>query len=200
MICRVDGLADVVEQPREPEHRVGLQPLDDRERVPEHVLVPMHRVLLELQRRQLGQELVRQPRLDQQGEPGAGRSRDEQLVELVADPLRRHDPQAFRASRAIASTTRGAGVTPSWATNRAARSIRSGSSVNAISGSSGVSRRLRRQVLHPFERIDELTVGQPHRHRVDREVAAGEVGLDVLRERDRRLAFVLRRSAPRGTS
>ena len=41
--------------------------------------------------------------------------------------------------RAIASTTRGAGVTSSWDTNRAARSIRSGSSVNDTSGSSGVS-------------------------------------------------------------
>ena len=34
--------------------------------------------------------------------------------------------------------------------------------------------------------------GQPDGHRVDREVAPGEIGLDVLRERDRRLAFVLR--------
>ena len=39
----------------------------------------------------------------------------------------------------IASTTRCVGVTSSWATNRAARTIRSGSSVNATSGSNGVS-------------------------------------------------------------
>ena len=40
----------------------------------------------------------------------------------------------------IAATTRGAGVRPSCATNRAARSIRSGSSANDSSGVAGVSR------------------------------------------------------------
>ena len=39
----------------------------------------------------------------------------------------------------IAATTRGAGVNPSCATNRAARSIRSGSSANDSSGVAGVS-------------------------------------------------------------
>ena len=47
---------------------------------------------------------------------------------------------------------------------------------------------LRRQVLHTTERIDELPVGQPHGHRVDREVPPGQVVFDVFGERHRRLA------------
>ena len=52
--------------------------------------------------------------------------------------------------------------------------------------------RLRGEVLHAAERIDERAVRQPHGHRVDREVPPREVGLDVLRERHRGLAMLLR--------
>ena len=59
----------------------------------------------------------------------------------------------------------------------------------------GVERRvepLGREVLHAAERIDELALGQPDRHRVDGEVAPGQVGLQVLAERHGRLAVLLR--------
>ncbi len=46
---------------------------------------------------------------------------------------------SWPAIAVIAATTRGAGVKPSWETNRAARSIRSGSSANDSSGVAGVS-------------------------------------------------------------
>ena len=149
----------------------------------------MHGILFELQGRQLGQELVGQPR----SRPAAPAPRPvdvrhEQLVELLADPLRRHDLQAVRASARSPRRTRGAGVTPSCATNRAARSIRSGSSRERRPRARAACRvASRAEVLHTLEGVDELAVGQPDRHRVDREVAAGEIGLDVLRERDRGL-------------
>ena len=47
------------------------------------------------------------------------------------------------------------------------------------------------EVTHAPVRIDEPTVGKPHRHRVDREVAPRQVGLDVVAERDRGLAMFL---------
>ena len=56
---------------------------------------------------------------------------------------------------------------------RAARSIRSGSSVKLTSGASGVRSTPRREVGGPAERIDELghrRAGELERHRVDGEV------------------------------
>ena len=47
---------------------------------------------------------------------------------------------------------------------------------------------LRREVDDPAVGIDELGLGQPERHRVHGEVATGEIGLDVVAERDLGLA------------
>ena len=47
------------------------------------------------------------------------------------------------------------------------------------------------QVPHAAEGVDEPTVGHPHGHRVDREVAPGQIGLQVVAERHRRLAVLL---------
>ena len=73
--------------------------------------------------------------------------------------------------------------------NRAARSMRSGSSLKDSSGDSGVRSTLGDQVGGPVERVDQLgiVVGQQaQRHGVDGEVAAGQVGLDGVGEHDRR--------------
>ncbi len=53
------------------------------------------------------------------------------------------------ASAAIAAITSGATSTPSWLTNRAARSIRSGSSPNDSSGAAGVRSRPRARSASP---------------------------------------------------
>ena len=58
-------LADVVEQGGEPENLVGTRLLDHGDGVGEDVLVPLDRVLLERKRRQLREELRRQPRIDE---------------------------------------------------------------------------------------------------------------------------------------
>ena len=101
-------LADVVEQRRQPRQAevVRGRPLGrrgdvlhDRDRVRQHVLVPVDRVVFEPHRRQLGKELVGEPGLDEEPQPGRRMVDDDQLVELVADPLRRHDLQPRRHRR-----------------------------------------------------------------------------------------------------
>ena len=88
----------------------------------------------------------------------------------------------------IAATTSGATVKPSCAANRAARSIRSGSSEKESSGRPGVrSSRWARSTTPPYG-SSTTRPGQPHRHRVDGEVAAAEVALEGVAEVDGRLA------------
>jgi hypothetical protein len=58
---------------------------------------------------------------------------EKEFGQLVADPLGRDDPRVVAIS-VIAASTSGAGTTPSWATKRAARIIRSGSSPKDTSG------------------------------------------------------------------
>ena len=71
--------------------------------------------------------------------------------------------------------------------NRAARSIRSGSSVKETSGDRGVRSTPAARSADAAERVDELRrlalgAGDAQRHRVHGEVAAGEVGLDLVGE------------------
>ncbi len=61
----------------------------------------------------------------------------------------------------IASCTRGASVKPSCETKRAARSIRSGSSLNEISGAAGVSRTPARSASIPFNGSTNSNVPVP---------------------------------------
>ena len=68
--------------------------------------------------------------------------------------------------------------------------MRSGSSPNEISGSSGCAQATRRQVAEPVEGVDQLHVGQPQRQRVDGEVPPRQVHVDVVAERHLGLARV----------
>ena len=101
--------------------------------------MPVHGVLLELQRRDSsGMNSSDRPVLTSSSSPAPGRSATSSLSSSSA--IRSADTMPSRSRiAAMAFTTRADGSTPSCATNRAARSIRSGSSPNATSGSSGVS-------------------------------------------------------------
>jgi hypothetical protein len=86
-------LADVVQQRRQPQHQVRARPLE-RDGPLQHlqgvvvdvlVLVPL--VDLEPQRGQLGQHLVGQPGVDQQLQAGPREAAEQQLGQLVGDPL-----------------------------------------------------------------------------------------------------------------
>jgi len=57
------------------------------------ILVPVVLVDLELQRRQLGQHVSGQTRIDEERESLPRRGAHEELDELLADPLGRHDLQ-----------------------------------------------------------------------------------------------------------
>ena len=85
----------------------------------------------------------------------------------------------------IASSTRGATSKPSCETNRAARSIRSGSSPNDSDGLAGVSSTPARAAAETAQGIDEFGrtgFGHPHRHRVDGEVAAHQIVVERVTE------------------
>ena len=120
-------LADVVEQGGEPQHEVGSghrleRPvgralevdglLEHDERVVVDVLVAVVLVHLELQGGELGQHVCREAAGGEQLEPGPGRGREQQLDQLVAHPLGRHDLDAA-GHRPIAASTSGAGTRPS---------------------------------------------------------------------------------------
>ena len=74
---------------------------------------------------------------------------------------------------------------------RAARNIRNGSSLKLTSGAERRAQHLAHQVDGATERIDQRRrcVGRDlERHRVDGEVAAAEIDLDLVGVRDVRLA------------
>jgi hypothetical protein len=183
---RVAGLADVVQQRRQPQHqvrrrRVRGRPLQ-RDRLVQHgqrvavdVLVLVVLVDLHAQRRQLGQDDVGQAGGDEQLQRLAGSGLQQRLRQLGLHALRR-DPGELADMAVRASTTSSTGVTPSWATKRTARSIRSGSSAKESDAAPGVRSRRAEQVAEPAEGVADRAVGaERDGHGVDREVAAGEV-------------------------
>ena len=116
-------LADVVQEPGQAEHGVGLEPLDRGERVAQHVLVSVDGVLLEAQGRHLRDEPVRQARLDEQGQPRAEGSptsslssssrirSGETMQTLPHPPDRLHDP-GRRRNAELRRTKRAARTMP----------------------------------------------------------------------------------------
>ena len=86
--------------------------LDHGDGVAEHVLVAVDRIVLEAQRRQLGQEVLGEAGVDEEPQPGRRAVDDDQLVQLVADALRRHDRQAVAAVGARRRPARGPACSP----------------------------------------------------------------------------------------
>ena len=89
----------------------------------------------------LGQERRRASWSSGRARPFVGCAPISSFESLLTDALGRDDLRRSRIST-IAARRRGAGSTSSWETNRAARSMRRGSSPNDSCGSSGVSRNL----------------------------------------------------------
>ena len=202
---RGPGLADVVEQGGEAGEVVrravrlaGGDVADDGDGVGEHVLVPVDRVLLEAHRRDLGQELLEEAGVVQEPQAGRGVVDDEQLVQLVADPLGRHDLEPAGHGRGRGDE-RGIGREPvagdePGGPQHAQRVVGEG----LLGRERRAQPAVHEQVGHAVEGIDErrrVAVGvgeQLERHGVDGEVAAGEVGLDGVGEDDLGLAGVRR--------
>ena len=130
--------------------------------------------MLEAHRRQLGQELIREPGVDEEPQPGRRMVDGDQLVELVTDPFRRHDlePRRHRRHRAdellgrcefVAGDEAGRPQHPQRVVTEA--DLRRG----------GCPQGPRREVGRTAERIDERrhpgVDGELEGHRVDGEVA-----------------------------
>ncbi len=185
------GLAYVVQEGSEAQREVTLVTrLDDREGVMQNVLVAVDGILLELQAGELGQELLGEAGVDDELQPLRGGAAQQQLGQLVRDPLRGDDgnPAVHPADR-LDDAWRRRGVElrcePSHA-QHPQRIVRE--------RDLRIERRVEppsREVLHATERIYELALGHAHGHRVHREVAAGQVGEHVLAEGDGGLAVLL---------
>ena len=152
--------------------------------------MPLDGVLLQTEGRQLGQELLREPGLDEELQASRWLGADEQLVELVADALGRDDGEPLaHASDRVDDTRDGShpeGRHEPRGSKHPQRVVRE--------RELGFERRvklLRGEIAHAPERVDERPVGNRDRHRVDGEVAPRQVGFDVLRKRHRRLAMIL---------
>ena len=170
----------------------GRSPGQHGKRVLVHVLVPEVLVRLQPEPGHLGQHLVGHSGVDQQRDarpPGRPAAATAAAWSARPDPLGRHLGRRQQpASSAHRGRTSGLTVKPSWAVNRAARRIRSGSSVNESSGCPGVRSTLRLQVGQSAERVHQLMPGQPGGHRVHREVPPGQVVLQRVAVGHLRLA------------
>ncbi len=149
--------------------------LDHGDRVGQHVLVSVDRIVLQPHVRQLGEELIRQPGVDQEPEPIGGMVHDDQLVEFVTDALRRHDLEPWchllhRGDQLVARPE----LVPRDEARRPQHPER------IVAEADLRSERGPQDALHQIdrtvERVDELgsitAGGQLERHGIDREVAS----------------------------
>lgn len=138
------GLADVVQQRRPAQHQVGAVVFEfdglaqHGQRVLVDVLVLVVFVDGHLHGPDFGQHDLTHPGLHQQVDPGDRVGAQQQLVQLGGHPFGA-DPGQLRGHLLDRRPHPGATVNPSCETNRAARSIRSGSSPNDTDGAAGVS-------------------------------------------------------------
>ncbi len=178
-----------MEEGGEPEHQVGRCLVHHCEGVGQNVLVELVRVLLHGQGGQLGDEVVGEPgghHHSQRPSRGLGHH---QLGELVPDPLRGHDPESVphrlhRGDGVGVGLESECGLEPEEAEHP-----------QRIVGERDLG--IERGPQHTLTQVGEPAVGIDRRHvhqgegdGVDREVATGEVGLDVVRIGDPGLARV----------
>ncbi len=172
------------------------QPAFEADRLLQHgeavlvdVLVAMVLVPLQSQCGKLGEHELGETRVDQQGEPPPGLVGEQQLGQLVADPLGGHDREPRRhAGHRRDHLRRDLHAELSREPRRAHHPQRVVG--EGLLRSRRGAQDARRQVAGAAEQVDELLGGQPHRHRVDGEVAAYQVAVERRAERHGRLAGV----------
>ena len=194
-------LADVVEQRGQPQHQVGprhravragLQRdglVEDDEGVLVDVLVPAVLVDGALQLVDLGQHDGRHPGVDHELDPTARALAEDEPLELGADPLGGDDLQPVGHRR---HRRHDVGVDVEAQLGAEARRPHDAQRVvvEGLLRVGGGAQHTGVEVLQPAERVDEGERGEPHRHRVDAEVAAGQVALEGVAVGDHRLAGV----------
>ena len=110
--------------------------------------------------------------------PSTGRSPADDPLELGEHPLGGDPLELRRALGAPPRAVSGSISSSSSTAMRAARSVRSGSSASALGADHPQPPRL--EVGAAAVRVEQLAAGQRLGHRVDREVAGGEVGAEVV--------------------
>ena len=175
------GLADIVEEGGQPQQTVGAGLVHHRQGVGQHILVPVDRVLFEGQPGKLGEELVGQPGPDHEPEGRRWHRDHHDLVQLVTDPLGRHDGQPLMTgSDRLHQAGVGFEIQPGDETGGPEHSERVVGEghlrVERSPESPG------RQVDQAIEGIDELQVRETERHGVDGEIPSRQVVLDAMAE------------------
>ena len=195
------GLADVMQQRGQPEPQVALQAVpalqgdglvEHGQRVLVDILVPEMLVLLEAQRRHLREHLVGHPGVDQKrdalGWP-AVQGRLHELGQLGRYSLHGHlrrPHQRGQLGHGLAQLRRDRETELGDEPGRAQHPQRIITERILRPGRRAQQAAL--QVTQAPERVDELMPGQPRRHRVDGEIAAGQVVGERGAVRDLRLA------------
>ena len=151
----------------------------------------MDRIVLESHRRKLRQELVGQPGVDEEPQSSSRMIGDEQLVELVADPLSRHDlePRRHLAYRRYQLGCRRQLVRGDEA-GRAEHPQRvvAEADLRSDRGAQDTGREIDGAVERVDQRGGVVTAGQLQCHGVHREIAARQIRIDLVGEHDVRLA------------
>lgn len=146
-------------------------------------------VLLEGQGGQLGQELLGQPGADHEPEGDRRHGQDQDLVQFVADPLGRDDGQTAMV-RPHRLDQLGIGFELQLGQEAGGPQHAQWIVGEGDLGVEGRPQPVVGQVGQPSERVDQFELGQAEGHGVDREVTAGQVGLDAVAEGHLRLARV----------
>ena len=186
------GLADVVEQRREPDDRpVGPERVDGPERVVPQVLARDLVLGDAALCREVGREMDQQVRIAQQPEPDGRDRGGQQLVEFGGDPLARQvatsEDRAWMPASVAASTPRSERRREPDRPDHPERVLFE-ARPRIADRAEDTSRRVGAAAVR-IHQGRALAVGRPARvgapgHRVDREVAAREVGLDGVPELD----------------
>jgi len=177
------GLADVVQQRGQPDPQVALQPVTrlQLDRLPEHrqavlvdILMPVVLVRLHPEAGHLGQHLLGDVGLHQDVDAQRRVVREHQLLELAGDPLGGDDLQPGRLLGHGRPYVRGDREPELGREPGRAQDPERIVAERVLRPSRGPQHPLAERV-QAAERIDELVVGQPGRHRVDREIAPAQV-------------------------
>ena len=175
------------------------QPLEHLERVAPHVEVVVGVLLDSLQRVQLRQQLAHQPGLVHQLQPAQRLGSQTQPAQLVEVRSGETAPIRGECRRGQRAASRDRPRSRARTRNAPCASSRSGSSANERPPTARSMPRV--EVGRAAVRVEQrLAGGERHRHRVDREVAQRQVGLDAAAadRRDVRLpAAVAARSRAR---